>query len=972
MKEHYKMYKKGKTWLFALVLGATLVVGGGSIAQPVAAAGEPAGQSEVAANTAIVTTTDINGDLSVNPAQTGQEISVSGDTMAQNFTARSATNGDPLTIDGNDVQLTTGYETESDGENSNSYPAGIGMVVAKRQVDFTTDFHINITTNIAWDPSMSDWLGGDGTALFFEDVSPEDAPVTAQTGGQLGISYDATKLLSFNVSTNALGASPSKYYDADGSIQSWTTPGITYYTSGLNPGLALDKPVSTGIVPSEAEAGALTYTFDLSYDAAAQTITTTVYDDSGTQVARWTNDYMPKQYAGTPFSIVLTGSTADSHAAYSATFNDFSYTPIETTLDIDSTGLPAGVTGPSQTGLKGLPGDVIAFYPAGTTAPTTDKDGNAVTAAYPVNAIGNSRLDGAQFITLSSDAAQNDIELPFVTYGNVTVNYVDENGNAIAPSKKLDEALLGTPYTVEAPSIENYIYDPTAEGSSPLTGTYTAGDQQVTLVYRPSHVETTPVKAGDLTVKYVDDYGNTIKADTVRAGYVGNGYSVTAPELENYTFNKVASGSAALTGTLKADAQTITLVYTPKRGETTPVKAGDLTVKYVDDYGNTIKADTIRAGYVGNGYSVNAPELENYTFNKVASGSAALTGTLKADAQTITLVYTPKRGETTPVKAGDLTVKYVDDYGNTIKADTVRSGSVGNGYSVTAPELENYTFNKVASGSAALTGTLKADAQTITLVYTPKRGETTPVKAGDLTVKYVDDYGNAIKADTSKSGYIGNGYSVTAPELENYTFKKVASGSAALTGTLKADAQTITLVYTPKRGETTPVKAGDLTVKYVDEDGNAIAPDAVHTGSVGNGYTIALTTIKGYHYTALGAGSAALAGRLTADAQTVILVYTKDAVTPSTDPSTKPATKPESRPDTKPDSKPATTDETTTNTEDKSTTTKTSDQKSTDKKDAAASLPQTGETATEPLTVLDLVVLATSALLLGMRKQRRE
>ncbi|MFD1432485.1 MucBP domain-containing protein [Lacticaseibacillus yichunensis] len=890
MKEHYKMYKKGKTWLFALVLGATLVVGGWSIAQPVAAAGEPAGQSEVAASMAIVTTTDVNGDLSVNLAQTGREIAVSGDTMAQNFTARSATNGDPLTINGNQVQLTTGYETEPTEENPNSYPAGIGMVVAKRQVDFTTDFHINITTNIAWDPSMSDWLGGDGTALFFEDVSPEDAPTTAQTGGQLGVSYDATKLLSFNVSTNALGASPSKYYDADGNIQSWTTPGITYYTSGLNPGIALDKPVSTGIVPSNSEAGALTYTFDLSYDAATQTITTTVYDDSGTQVAQWTNDYTAKQYAGTPFSIVLTGATAGSHAAYSATFNDFSYTPIETTLDIASTGLPAGVTGPSQTGLKGLPGDVIAFYPAGTAAPTTDKDGNAVTAAYPVNAIGNSRLDGAQFITLSSDTAQNDIELPFVTYGNVTVNYVDENGNTIAPSKKLDEALLGTPYTVEVPSIENYIYDPTAAGSSPLTGTYTAGNQLVTLVYRPSHVETTPVKAGDLTVKYVDDYGNTIKADTVRAGYVGNGYSVTAPELENYTFNKVASGSASLTGTLKADAQTITLVYTPKRGETTPVKAGDLTVKYVDDYGNTIKADTIKSGYIGNGYSVTAPELANYTFNKVASGSAALTGTLKADAQTITLVYTPKRGETTPIKASDLTVKYVDDYGNTIKAATVRSG------------------------------------------------------------------------------YVGNGYSVTAPELANYTFKKVASGSAALTGTLKADAQTIAFVYTPKRGVTTPVKAGDLTVKFVDEKGNAIAPDAVHTGSIGNGYTIALTSIKGYHYTSLGAGSAALAGRLTAEAQTVILVYTKDAVTPSTNPTTKP----DAKPDTKSESKPATTDETTTKKADNSAATKTSDQKSTDKKDSAASLPQTGETATEPLTVLGLVVLATSALLIGMRKQRRE
>ncbi|MBC6298056.1 hypothetical protein HCJ45_13150, partial [Listeria sp. FSL L7-1517] len=74
---------------------------------------------------------------------------------------------------------------------------------------------------------------------------------------------------------------------------------------------------------------------------------------------------------------------------------------------------------------------------------------------------------------------------------------------------------------------------------------------------------------------------------------------------------------------------------------------------------------------------------------------------------------------------------------------------------------------------------------------------------------------------------------------------------------------------------TSPVKGADITVQYVDTDGNAIAVEDVLTGNVDDNYTSSPKTIAGY---TLKTTPANANGLFSDQAQTVTYVYTKDPV----------------------------------------------------------------------------------------------
>lgn len=67
--------------------------------------------------------------------------------------------------------------------------------------------------------------------------------------------------------------------------------------------------------------------------------------------------------------------------------------------------------------------------------------------------------------------------------------------------------------------------------------------------------------------------------------------------------------------------------------------------------------------------------------------------------------------------------------------------------------------------------------------------------------------------------------------------------------------------------------AGEITVKYVDEDGNEIAESKVLNGNIGDSYDESPIDIDGYEYLKLHDDSAPASGTFTHEAQTVIFVY---------------------------------------------------------------------------------------------------
>ncbi|WP_186811884.1 MucBP domain-containing protein, partial [Lactiplantibacillus pentosus] len=159
----------------------------------------------------------------------------------------------------------------------------------------------------------------------------------------------------------------------------------------------------------------------------------------------------------------------------------------------------------------------------------------------------------------------------------------------------------------------------------------------------------------------------------------------------------------------------------------------------------------------------------------------------------------------------------------------------------------------------------------------------TSVAAGTVVVHYVDENGNKIADDTTVQGDVDNTYTVTPATFSNYTLD--TTKSSALTGTVAADTTDsdgnitkvgteLTLVYSQN------TEASQLTVNYVDADGNTILASKTYTegadgtaAQVGGTYSVNAAAIDGYTLD----GDATQTGTFVSGGNTVTFTYTKDA-----------------------------------------------------------------------------------------------
>lgn len=139
---------------------------------------------------------------------------------------------------------------------------------------------------------------------------------------------------------------------------------------------------------------------------------------------------------------------------------------------------------------------------------------------------------------------------------DVTVQYQDETGKEIAPSKVIS-GNVGEAYTSEQLSIKGYTFKE-VQGSA--NGTITDKAQTVTYIYTKVVV----VQGGDVTVRYQDENGKTIASDKVLSGNVGDSYTSEQLAIEGYTFKEVRGN---LSGQFTDQAQTVTYVYTKENDE---------------------------------------------------------------------------------------------------------------------------------------------------------------------------------------------------------------------------------------------------------------------------------------------------------------------------------------------------------------------------------------------------------------------
>ena len=112
--------------------------------------------------------------------------------------------------------------------------------------------------------------------------------------------------------------------------------------------------------------------------------------------------------------------------------------------------------------------------------------------------------------------------------------------------------------------------------------------------------------------------------------------------------------------------------------------------------------------------------------------------------------------------------------------------------------------------------------------------------------------------------------SKNSPVIPGYTASQPASDSVdGLTQDSKDNVQTI--VYAK-----TPVAGGNVTAKYVDENGNPIADDVIASGNVGDPYSTTQKDVPGYTFKEVQGNPT---GSFTDQDQTVTYVYTKNPTT---------------------------------------------------------------------------------------------
>ncbi|MFB5309046.1 MucBP domain-containing protein [Enterococcus casseliflavus] len=453
---------------------------------------------------------------------------------------------------------------------------------------------------------------------------------------------------------------------------------------------------------------------------------------------------------------------------------------------------------------------------------------------------------------------------------DVTVEYVDTEGKEIHSSQTIS-GNVGDSYDASTDqyklSIDGYTLD---ESQLPENSKGVFGEtaQTVTYIYTEN-----PIPAADVTIEYVDLEGNEIHASQTISGNVGDSFDASTDQyklsIHGYTLDESQSPEN-LKGVFSETAQTVTFIYTKN-----PIPAADVTVEYVDTEGNEIHALQTISGNVGDSYDASTEKyqltIDGYTLDKSQLPENSK-GTFSEKAQIVTYIYTKN-----PIPAADVTVEYADTEGNEIHASQTISGNVGDSYDASTEKyqlaIKDYTLDE-SQLPENLKGVFSETAQTVTYVYTKN-----PIPAADVTIEYVDLEGNEIHASQTISGNVGDSYDASTEKyqlaIKDYTLDE-SQLPENLKGVFSETAQTVTYVYTKN-----PIPAADVTVEYVDTEGNEIHASQTISGNVGDSYDASTEkyqlTIDGYTLdkSQLPENSK---GTFSEKAQIVTYIYTKNPI----------------------------------------------------------------------------------------------
>ena len=355
-----------------------------------------------------------------------------------------------------------------------------------------------------------------------------------------------------------------------------------------------------------------------------------------------------------------------------------------------------------------------------------------------------------------------------------------------------------------------------------ISGYNAAGEEvavySLYISYQPLPQQTEVLPA-DVTVHYVDENGYPLLPDQTMT--FGEGASaVYAAPIDGYTL----SGPESYTVTVDqmgAYPTEVTFTYTRIAVSAT------VTVHFIDENGYRLLDDQFYT-YDAGQHTVTAPVLDGY----VLTGSEQQNVTVDeygAAPEEITFTYMRY------IAPASVTVHYVDENGTPLLPDDVTTLE-GGSHTLQARFIDGYTVE--GSGDAYVTvGADGADPAEITFRYTR---EVLPV---NIVIHYVDEEGAQIAADTAQT--LQPGYNLVYPaagiSAELYLPVSPESQEVYVTADGASPAE-VTFIY---RRAVQPV---NVTIHYVDERGEPIAPDEVRTYGEGEHAITPSAAVSGEDY----------------------------------------------------------------------------------------------------------------------------
>ena len=274
--------------------------------------------------------------------------------------------------------------------------------------------------------------------------------------------------------------------------------------------------------------------------------------------------------------------------------------------------------------------------------------------------------------------------------GKVLISYQDESKNDLpdASGKTSDHGTVeygeqGKKFT--APQIVGYKLSYILVNGKKVTGTDTASldydsqDQTVVFVYAKLQGKVLISYQDESKNDLPDDNGKTSDHGTVEYGEQGKKF--TAPQIVGYKLSYILVNGEKVTGTDTATLdynskdQTVVFVYEKDsmpepdnlKDTVTPnyrQKAAPVTVKYQDEFGNTLAENIVLNGYVGDGYTTGSEPVAGYTLETRPDNA---TGFFSAYPQSVIYIYAKDNQDNPQINDGDMGKDRTDKTGKSNK-----------------------------------------------------------------------------------------------------------------------------------------------------------------------------------------------------------------------------------------------------------------------------------------------------------------